>query len=283
MASLVLCKVCLFLLLTIVVAVAVPEKKRLLLRPYLKLSTGDSGTGSDITTVLNELGCDYDNKLTLFYSSKGLGFLPEFRAPTPAFVNLYNGNIELLWMIKNKMWLEDMCEEEVLKDLSSLPFCSNLESEEALEQGFISAMSSTLSTLQLTDIIQFASDLQKLKGKEECVHVCGGMFKNVLCNAFTGLSTFIMNQVIKIELKNYRKLCYMSVCSLLSYAHVCTISCEVSSKLIQISCMVMPLTHKLRRSLAYVLAIVNTCLLCKCILPATGFMLLCIVMCNRVY
>ncbi|CAI8052403.1 hypothetical protein GBAR_LOCUS28660 [Geodia barretti] len=210
MASLVLCKVCLFLLLTIVVAlpVAVPRKK-LLLRPYLKLpGRGDStgnvpGTKSDITTVLNELGCDYDNMLTLFYSSKGVGFLPEFRAPTPAFVHLYNGNIELLWMINNQMWLKDMCEEGVLADLSSLPFCSNLDTEDALEKGFISSMSSTLSTLELTDIIQFASDLQKLKGKEECMHVCGDKFKSVLCSAFTELSTFLMNQVIKPDTRSF--------------------------------------------------------------------------------
>jgi hypothetical protein len=209
MASLVLCKVCLFLLLTIVVAlpVAVPEKKKLLLRPYLKLPGRGDSTGnvpkSDITTVLNQLGCDYDNMLTLFYSSKGVGFLPEFRAPTPAFVHLYNGNIELLWMINNQMWLKDMCEEGVLADLSSLPFCSNLDTEDALEKGFISSMSSTLSILGFTDIIQFASDLQKLKGKEECMLVCGDRFKSVLCSAFTGLSTFLMNQVIKIDLKNY--------------------------------------------------------------------------------
>jgi hypothetical protein len=208
MASLVLCKVCLFLLLTIVVAlpVAVPEKKKLLLRPYLKLPGRGDSTGnvpkSDITTVLNQLGCDYDNMLTLFYSSKGVGFLPEFRAPTPAFVHLYNGNIELLWMINNQMWLKDMCEEGVLADLSSLPFCSNLDTEDALEKGFISSMSSTLSILGFTDIIQFASDLQKLKGKEECMLVCGDRFKSVLCSAFTGLSTFLMNQVIKIDLKN---------------------------------------------------------------------------------
>ena len=200
-------RVCLFSVLATVLAVpVVPPKK--LLPPYLSLD--GTATKKDITEVLDDAKCEYDRELTLCYSKIGVKFLPGIGTPTPTFVNLYNGNIELLWMISHLGWLKDMCEQDVLKDLSSLHFCSNLKSEETFEHELIRIMGKTMSVLQLTEVTDFASSLDRMRGKDECLRVCGGRYNSVLCGMFTELANFIVFQENKVELQNCKFCTYIT-------------------------------------------------------------------------
>ena len=188
--------------LTTVAALPVSKKLR---QPYLELSGGAPGAPRqqvEIGEALKKLHCHYDNKLNLFYSRAGRGFLPQLRSsPSQAFVDLYNGNIELLQLILNMGKMEVLCANDVIQSLSSIPFCSILESEELLEQSFIASMNDTFNAMGLVDVIKFASDLHQLRGKQECLSVCGSRFNSVLCNAFVEMSLFIMDQIIESDLQ----------------------------------------------------------------------------------
>ena len=190
-----------------------------LLRPVLAV-VGVDGASSpkEISKLLKELKCPHDNQFDLAYSQAGRVWLPQFKSPSKEFADLYNGNIELLWLISNHGWMKEMCDERVLKDLSSFQFCSIVDTEEHLEEAFILEMNETVTTLGLLDILRFAGDLQKLKGKEDCMRVCGGQFvSNMLCSAFTEMSVFIVDQMIMGKVYVCDFVCrFLCVC-----VHVC--------------------------------------------------------------
>ena len=190
-----------------------------LLRPVLEVvGVGGARSLKEISKLLKELKCPHDNQFDMAYSQAGRVWLPQFKSPSKEFVDLYNGNIELLWLISNHDWMKEMCDERVLKDLSSFEFCSIVDTEEHLEEAFILEMNETVTALGLLDILRFAGDLQKLKGKEDCMRVCGGQFaSNMLCSAFTEMSVFIIDQMIMGKVYVCDFVCrFLCVC-----VHVC--------------------------------------------------------------
>ena len=166
--------------------------------PHLEVSDADGRTtimDKDISTFLKDLKCPHDLKLELIYSDEGRKYYP-FNLKSGS---IYNGNIDLLSLIHDNEWLRELCDKNIIKDLSSEDFCSELVIEEFLEASFILSMNSTLRELGFSDLMQSASELQRLKGDKQCTEECGGKYKSAMCIAFTAMSTFLMDQAIKFD------------------------------------------------------------------------------------
>lgn len=168
----------------------------------------------DIVGFLKEIKCPFDGDLELLYSDRGRPFLKsvlqEGTAPTSTttmtYRSVYNGNIVLLSLIRGNGWTENMCDDEVIGDLSSHLFCSELKKEELLEKGFVQVLRDTLTKLGFNRAVRVAIGLQSIRGEKECEKICGGHHKSVLCMAFTELSVFLMEQAIDYE-SQLRKVC----------------------------------------------------------------------------
>jgi hypothetical protein len=191
------------ILLHVCRAAVIPSAEALLL-PYLDVSVDGGQSKIVISKLLRVLECDYDIQLDLFFSPEGWDFIPEMKSPTQTFTVLYNGNIQLLWIIQEFQWTKDMCDAGTLKDLAAVKFCSDLNDEQG-EDDIILSQSHMLAELHLTDVITFASDIQKLKGKDECEEVCGGKYVSVLCKAFTEMSLYVVDKVIKKSIDSLRE------------------------------------------------------------------------------
>lgn len=195
-----------FLLFTYRAAPAPAPESPALHPPHLEVSDEEGRTifmTKDMTVFLKEADCPRDRKLDLLYSDMGRKyFTDELKSASniQTFIDVYNGNIDLLSLIVHYSdWFEELCAKEIIRDLTTEIFCSELIVEEFLEASFILSMNDTLTRLGFGDLMHSASELQRLKGEEECEEVCGGRYKNALCLAFTAMSTFLMDQVIKYE------------------------------------------------------------------------------------
>ena len=172
--------------------------------PHLEIDGGAGGTrymNEDIAAFLKSMDCPFDLTLDYLYSDLGRRIFPPELAhsPTQAYRDVYNGNIDLLSLINDAGWLGQLCNGGVIKDLSSLKFCSELKVEELFESSFVLTMQETLKRMGFNETVHLASELQQLKEADECAEMCGGRYKSVLCKAFTEMSVFLVDQVLKYE------------------------------------------------------------------------------------
>lgn len=185
-----------------VIARVVPEPAKdprasLLYPPYLNNSR--TGKEIEISALLSERGCHPDSTFDAFFSESRRRFLPPVQQPSPAFVELYNGNLELLAYINERRWTEKLCAGSTLEGLSMIPFCGEFKAEETLEFASMSILNSTLVRYGLYSVIQFARDLHQLNGGD-CIVMCGDRYISVLCQSFVKLSAFLMDGIVQLQI-----------------------------------------------------------------------------------
>ena len=146
----------------------------------------------DIVTYLREvLKCPFDIVLDNLYGDAAVEFFP-LELTHSAYVDVYNGNIVLLSVIYGHQWLGKMCADGIIKDLTSIHYCSVLETEKNLEKELVTVLSEQFPNASLTETI---TKLASLKEGEECEEMCGKPYKNAMCNGVIEMTMFLMDQM----------------------------------------------------------------------------------------
>jgi hypothetical protein len=149
----------------------------------------------DIVTYLRRVvKCPFDIVLDNLYGDAAVDFFPyELKHSTSsAYVDVYNGNINLLSAIYQRGWLKEMCAEKIIADLTSIQYCSMLEAEKSLVKQLVIVLSGRFSNASLTETI---TKLANLKEGKECDEMCGKPYKNAMCNGVIEMTTFLMDQM----------------------------------------------------------------------------------------
>ena len=143
----------------------------------------------DITSFYASKRCPFDSQLAFIFSDAGSKFSEKtLKDPTGSTHGVYNAIIDLFSVIEYVGWTDSMCEDEILKSVSTHTFCSDLSVEKLLEkenEKFLVAIEKKYPV-----VFTVARDLQGMNDKE-CAMKCGGVQASVLCKTFTLLNVFL--------------------------------------------------------------------------------------------
>ena len=162
--------------------------------PHLWVNDGQAMPLDIVTYLRKVVKCPFDIVLDNLYGDAAVDFFPYelIHSTTSAYVDVYNGNINLLSAIYQRGWLKKMCADGIIADLTSLNYCSMLETEKNLVKQLVIVLSGRFPDASLTETI---TKLANLKEGEECEEMCGKPYKNAMCNGVIEMTMFLIDQM----------------------------------------------------------------------------------------
>ena len=162
--------------------------------PHLWVNDGTAMPLDIVTYLRKVVKCPFDIVLDNLYGDAAVEFFPLelTHSTSSAYIDVYNGNIVLLSAIYQHRWLGKMCADGIIKDLTSIHYCSVLETEKNLVKQLVTVLSEYFPNASLTEAV---TKLANLKEGEECEEMCGKPYKNAMCNGVIEMALFLVDQM----------------------------------------------------------------------------------------